>query len=86
MKSRLVNCFNCYLRPPVILLIKTITFKLLSLKAGVNAGDGIHYVSMPGSGTAAIADVQHSTNDGTTGRWHFRVDGETDTTCQGLFV
>ncbi|KAI0238286.1 Alpha-tectorin, partial [Lamellibrachia satsuma] len=52
--------------------------------AGVNAGDGTHYFSLPGSGTAAIADLQNSTNVGTTGRWLFRVDGETGT-CQDEF-
>ncbi|KAI0236407.1 hypothetical protein LSAT2_013036, partial [Lamellibrachia satsuma] len=54
------------------------------VKAGVNAGDGTHYFSLPGSGTAAIADLQNSTNVGTTGRWLFRVDGETGT-CQDEF-
>ncbi|XP_013409259.1 protein mesh-like isoform X1 [Lingula anatina] len=43
-------------------------------QAGFNAGDGKRYFSVPGSRTAAIIDVENTTNVGVPGRWVFQVD------------
>ena len=54
---------------------KLILYRVLyTLQAGFNAGDGERYFSIPGSRTADIVDVEHTTNVGLQGRWVFRVD------------
>ena len=44
----------------------------------------MNYISLPGSGTAAFGNLQNTTNDGTTGRWLFRVDCDNNTICIGV--
>ncbi|KAK2188587.1 hypothetical protein NP493_128g05111 [Ridgeia piscesae] len=46
-------------------------------QVGFNAGDGIVYQSVPGSRTAAIVNIETTTNVGLPGRWVFRIDDST---------
>ena len=41
-------------------------------QAGFNAGDGIRYFSIPGSLTAAVVDIELTSNVDTPGRWVFQ--------------
>ena len=43
-------------------------------QVGFNAGDGVHYFSIPGSQTAAIVNIDTTSNVGVPGLWMFRVD------------
>lgn len=45
-------------------------------RAGLNAGDGINFFSIPGSGTADIINVDTTSNVGVPGVWMFQVDEE----------
>ncbi|XP_077009440.1 sushi, nidogen and EGF-like domain-containing protein 1 isoform X3 [Tamandua tetradactyla] len=65
----------------------------IAAQAGFNAGDGQRYFSIPGSRTAAVAEVETTTNVGVPGRWAFRIDdaqvrvggcGNTTSVCQTL--
>ena len=42
--------------------------------AGLNAGDGINYETVPGSLTSRIATISRTTNVGVPGIWMFKVD------------
>ena len=46
-----------------------------SALAGLNAGDGINYKTVPGSRTSSIATISRTTNVGIPGIWMFEVDG-----------
>ena len=41
--------------------------------AGINAGDGINYITIPGSLTPSILDIEETSNVGIPGRWIFKV-------------
>ena len=41
--------------------------------AGVNAGDGVNHITIPGSLTPSILDIEETSNVGTPGRWIFKV-------------
>ena len=41
--------------------------------AGVNAGDGINHITIPGSLTPSILDIEETSNVGVPGRWIFKV-------------
>jgi len=43
-------------------------------QGGFNAGDGVRFFSIPGSQTAAIVDIETTSNVGVPGLWMFRVD------------
>ena len=43
-------------------------------QVGFNAGDGVRYFSIPGSQTAAIVNIDTTSNVGVPGLWMFRVD------------
>ena len=43
--------------------------------AGINAGDGINYYTIPGSRTPNILNITRSTNVGIPGTWIFKVGG-----------
>ncbi|XP_030847139.1 sushi, nidogen and EGF-like domain-containing protein 1 [Strongylocentrotus purpuratus] len=43
-------------------------------QVGFNAGDGVNYYSVPGSRTAAVVDIETTSNIGVSGRWVFRTD------------
>eukprot|EP00057_Strongylocentrotus_purpuratus_P029925 XP_780234.3 PREDICTED: sushi domain-containing protein 2 [Strongylocentrotus purpuratus] len=43
-------------------------------QVGFNAGDGVTYYSVPGSQTAAVVDIETTSNIGVPGRWVFRTD------------
>ena len=45
-------------------------------QVGFNAGDGIHYASVPGSQTRDIINIDTTSNVGIAGVWIFRVDME----------
>ncbi|KAK2165732.1 hypothetical protein NP493_1353g00002 [Ridgeia piscesae] len=49
--------------------------------AGTLGEDGINKVIIPGSGTPEIINASKTTNDGITGRWHYRVDCSDATDC-----
>ncbi|XP_065916878.1 uncharacterized protein [Dysidea avara] len=49
--------------------------------AGINGGDGFRFVTIPGSLTTGIINIDRTTNVGTPGVWMFRVDTEIDD-CQ----
>ena len=42
--------------------------------AGINAGDGLRFVTIPGSLTTGIINIDQTTNVGTPGVWMFRID------------
>ena len=45
--------------------------------AGINAGDGVNSITIPGSQTPAIINVDQTSNVRNPGVWIFRVDGGT---------
>ncbi len=52
-------------------------------QVGFNAGDGVRFAVVPESQTAAIQNIDETTNVGVNGLWAFRVDREdiTVSTC-----
>ena len=42
--------------------------------AGINAGDGVNFVTIPGSLTSRILTVSQTSNVGIPGIWMFKVD------------
>ena len=44
--------------------------------AGINAGDGVRSVTLPGSGTEDIRNLTTTSNVGVEGMWMYRVDRE----------
>lgn len=55
----------------------SIYFCGLFSKAGYNAGDGIHYYSVPGSMTESMLNLPQASNVGVPGQFVFRVDKKT---------
>ena len=51
-------------------------------QVGFNAGDGIRFANIPGSQTAAIVNIDTTSNVNTPGVWIFRVDEEEITVTQ----
>ena len=50
--------------------------------AGINVGDGVNHVTIPGSRTSSILDIEETSNVGVPGVWIFRVDrGNNLNTC-----
>ena len=47
--------------------------------AGINAGDGINFVTIPGSLTASIINIAQTSNVGIPGIWMFKVNEGTVT-------
>ena len=45
--------------------------------AGMNAGDGVNYITIPGSLTSSILDIEEMSNIGVPGVWifNFNLDG-----------
>ena len=43
-------------------------------RVGLNAGDGIHFVNVPGSATSSIINIADTSNVCIAGMWIFRVD------------
>ena len=43
--------------------------------AGINAGDGVNHVTIPGSRTPSILNIEETSNIGVPGVWIFRVGG-----------
>ena len=41
---------------------------------GINVGDGINHVTIPGSRTSSILNIEVTSNVGVPGTWIFRVD------------
>ena len=41
--------------------------------AGINAGDGINHITVPGSLTTSIIDIEETSNIDVPGVWVFRV-------------
>ena len=41
--------------------------------AGINAGDGINHIIIPGSRTSSILNIEETSNVGVPGIWIFRV-------------
>jgi len=46
----------------------------LAAQAGINAGDGITSITIPGSGTPAIINIDQTSNVNISGVWVFQVD------------
>ncbi len=44
--------------------------------AGINAGDGVRFVTIHGSGTEDIRNLTTTSNVGVEGVWMYRVDSE----------
>jgi len=42
---------------------------------GFDAGNGVAYYMLPGSGTHSVLNLAKSSNVGLNGRWIFRIDG-----------
>ncbi|XP_030834993.1 sushi, nidogen and EGF-like domain-containing protein 1 [Strongylocentrotus purpuratus] len=59
-------------------------------QVGFNAGDGVTFYSVPGSQTAAIVDIETTSNIGVPGRWVFRTDNSNieglECTTSGAFT
>ena len=49
-------------------------YVLRYLQAGINAGDGTRYYSIPGSGTHEMLTLPKQTNVGRPGQWIYRLD------------
>ena len=45
-------------------------------QVGFDAGDGVHYATIPGSRSDAIINVTRTSNVGVPGMWVFRIDEE----------
>ena len=45
--------------------------------AGINAGDGVNHITIPGSLTPSIINIAQTSNVGIPGVWIFKVDGGT---------
>ena len=43
--------------------------------AGINAGDGVNYITIPGSQSPDIVNIDQTSNVQNPGVWVFRVDG-----------
>ena len=41
--------------------------------AGINAGDGVNHITLPGSLTSRILDIEETSNVGNPGVWIFKV-------------
>ena len=41
--------------------------------AGINAGDGVNHITLPGSLTSSILDIEETSNIGNPGVWIFSV-------------
>ena len=48
--------------------------------AGINAGDGVNHITVPGSLTSSIINIAQTSNVGIPGVWMFKV-GEGDQLC-----
>ena len=59
-------------------------YTIISPQAGTLASEGKDSVITPGSGTPEIINASQTTNDGITGRWHYRVDCSNATDCIGM--
>ncbi len=44
--------------------------------AGLDAGNGVNYVNLPGAGTAGVVNLTAGTNTGELGQWIYSVDGK----------
>ena len=42
--------------------------------AGINAGDGVDHITIPGSLTPSIVDIEETSNVGIPGMWIFRFE------------
>ena len=42
--------------------------------AGINTGDGVNHVTIPGSQSLSMLDIEETSNVGIPGVWIFRVD------------
>ena len=42
--------------------------------AGINAGNGVNFITIPGSRTPSIINITQTSNVGIPGTWMFRVD------------
>ena len=49
--------------------------------AGFNIGDGENYITIPGSRTSSIIDIDKTSNIGTPGVWMFQVDLGINVVC-----
>ena len=43
--------------------------------AGINAGDRVNHITIPGSRTSRMLDIEETSNVGVAGMWIFRVGG-----------
>ena len=76
------NTFQCVLATSttdsyVILLYADgeIQWTTKGVLAGINIGDGINSITIPGSLTPSIINIARTSNVGTPGVWMFKVDG-----------
>ena len=53
----------------------------VAAQAGFDAGDGVNYLTLPGSRTAAVVNLCTTSNVGETGVWRFQVRPSGVTTC-----
>ena len=61
-------------------------YSIISLQAGAMGVNGNNKVVISGSGTPEIINASKTTNDGITGRWHFRVDCSEASDCIGVLL
>lgn len=47
-------------------------------QAGYNAGDGVRFFNIPGSGTHQVLDLPNQSNVAVPGRWMYRIDSKDD--------
>ena len=59
-------------------------YTIISPQAGTLGDGGNDKVIIPGSGTPEIINASKTTNDGITGRWHYRVDCSDAIDCIGM--
>ena len=54
-------------------------------QVGFNAGDGVRFLTLPGSQTEAVLNISSTSNVGEPGLWVFRVDGDIVTSGSKLY-
>ena len=74
-----VNTFQCVLATSgsksfVIFLYKDLQWGGGEAVAGINAGDGINFITIPGSLSQDILSLTETSNVGNPGVWIFEVD------------
>ena len=64
----------------------TVDFSIIEALAGINAGDKINHITIPGSRTPEIINITRTSNVGVPGMWIFKVGEGTYITTTCIFI